>query len=176
MIYRILLVLSILLCGFNLASGQEHIEKRYSIFFRVGDSKVDRAYNNNDRTLDMMVDDIKATLDVDGFAPDSLLIYASASPEGSVLLNERLARERANATKNYVLGLLPQLKEAEIKTESRPNDWSGVILTLRRDETIPYCIEILKILLDPRIPNKEAALRKTPQAYAVIRDGMCMLS
>ena len=133
---------------------------------------MDRAYNNNDRTLDMMVDDIKATLDVDGFAPDSLLIYASASPEGSVLLNERLARERANATMNYVLGLLPQLKEAEIKTESRPNDWSGVILTLRRDETIPYCIEILKILLDPRIPNKEAALRKTPQAYAVVRDGM----
>lgn len=170
--YRLLLILSCLLCTLSLASAQERIEKRYSIFFRVGDSEIDRAYNGNGHTIDTMVEDIKATLEADGFVPDSLLIYASASPEGSVELNKRLAHKRANVTKDYVLRLLPQLKDAKISVESRANDWSGVILTLRRDEAIPYCKDILRILLDPRIVNKEVELRKMPQAYAVIRDGM----
>lgn len=170
--YRILTIFICLVCAFSTVSAQERIEKRYSVFFRVGSADVDRSYNGNGHTIETMINDIKATLEADGFAPDSLLIYASSSPEGSVALNELLAHKRANATKNYVLQHLPQLKDARIKVESRINDWSGVIQTLRSDNTISYREALLKILTDPRIENKEAVLRKTPEIYAVIRDGM----
>ena len=170
--YRLLLILSCLMCVVTMVSAQERIEKRYSIFFRAGKYNVDFTYSGNGRTLETMISDIKTTLETDGYSPDSLLIYASASPEGSVVLNEMLAQKRALSAKDYILSVLPQLKDAEIKIESRPNDWSGIIQTLRANEDIPFREQILKILTDSKIVNKEAVLRQTPQAYAVIRDGM----
>ena len=149
-----------------------HLEKRYSIFFRVNKTNIDLNYLENGHVISTMIDDIQATLDTVGFAPDSLLIYASASPEGSLALNERLARGRALSAKNYILKALPQLNQAHIKIESRPNDWSGVLQTARANDSLPYRDQILKILTDPRIVNKEAALRAKPEVFRYIRDNM----
>ena len=169
---KLLLILSCLLCTLFVASAQERIEKRYSVFFRVGKADIDRTYLENDHVIQTMISDIQATLENDGYTPDSLLIYASASPEGSYALNERLARIRANATKDFIIQALPQLKNTSIKIESRPNDWSGLIQSLRSNESTPYREEILKVLTNQHISDKETTLRKMPEAYAFIRDNM----
>ena len=78
--YRLLLILSCLMCVVTMVSAQERIEKRYSIFFRAGKYNVDFTYSGNGRTLETMISDIKTTLETDGYSTDSLLIYASASP------------------------------------------------------------------------------------------------
>ena len=170
--YRLLLILSCLLSALTLASAQERVEKRYSIYFGVGKSGIDTLYMSNGHTIRTMTDDIKATLEADGFVPDSLLIYASTSPEGPVALNERLAQKRAANTRDFILAILPELKDADIKVESRADDWSGLIQSIRADETIPYRDELLKVLTDSRIVQKELVLRQKPHVYAVIRDGM----
>ena len=170
--YRLLLILGCLVCALSVASAQERIEKRYSIFFRVSNSEIDRTYLENGHVIETMVEDIKTTLAVDGYTPDSLLIYASASPEGSYELNEKLAHSRANATKAFILEVLPELASANIKIESRPNDWSGLIQTLRSAETLPNAAEILKVLTDPRVSDKESALRRLPGVYEYIRTNM----
>ena len=169
--YRsLLLILSCALCTLVSASAQERLEKRYSIFFRVGTTEVDLSYLENAHVVETMVNDINATLQADNFTPDSLLIYASASPEGPYQLNLSLARRRASATRDYILRVLPELQGTQIKVESRPDDWSGLIQTLRSDPTLPHCNEILEILTDPGITDKEAALRQRPALYSYIRD------
>ena len=152
--------------------GSMHIEKRYSIYFRVGRSEIDRSYLENGHVIETMISDIRATLETEGYTPDSLLIYASASPEGSAALNERLAQRRAVATKDFILRVLPQLKDAKIDIESRTNDWSGILQAARADQSLPYREEIIKVLADSRIADKDAALRAMPQVFGYIRDNM----
>lgn len=154
------------------ATENEHIEKRYTIYFRVNKSDIDRSYMGNARTIETMVEDIRTTLEADGTVPDSLTVYASTSPEGPAALNERLAIQRAQATRDLLVGLFPQFDPAKIKVESRADDWTGVVLALRRDTTATFRDFLLKILTNPTISNKDAAVKRNPAAYASIRDGL----
>ena len=170
--YRLLLILSTLLCCFSVASAQEHIEKRYSIYFRVNRADIDKSFLENAHVIETMISDIQTTLETEGYTPDSLLIYASASPEGPYELNARLAKIRAEATKRYILQVLLQLSAAKINIESRTNDWSGILQAARADESLPYRDQIISILSDAHIANKDAALKAVPAVYAYIRDNM----
>ena len=168
---RIILIILCLFCSIS-SVAQERVEKRYSLFFRVSRSDVDRSYRDNARTIQAMLDDIKTTLEVEGSVPDSLLIYASSSPEGSRILNERLAIRRAESTKKLLLNLFPEFNPHNLKVESRVNDWSGLIQTARLDSTIANRSTLLKILEDPDIADKESAIKAIPEAYAEVRDRM----
>lgn len=152
--------------------AQEQIEKSYTLYFRASRSDIDRTYMGNDRTIETMVNDIQTTLEMKGVVPDSLLIYASASPEGPVALNDRLAIDRAENARAFILGLFPQFNPENIKVESRANDWGRLVDALRRDSTITYKDTLIGILTDPEIKNKTAALRAVTEAYDEIRDGI----
>ena len=153
-------------------AAQEHIEKKYSLFFRVSRSDIDSTYMDNGHTIRTMIDDIKTTLEVQGAVPDSLLIYASSSPEGPSALNQRLAIRRAENARALLIHLFPQFDPKNIKVESRPNDWSGVILAIRRDSSIINRNALLKVLTDSGVKDKTAALRAIPEAYDEIRHGL----
>ena len=153
-------------------AAQEHIEKKYSLFFRVSRSDIDSTYMDNGHTIRTMIDDIKTTLEVQGAVPDSLLIYASSSPEGPSALNQRLAIRRAENARALLIDLFPQFDPKNIRVESRPNDWSGVILAIRRDSSIINRNALLKVLTDPGVKDKTAALRAIPEAYDEIRHGL----
>lgn len=153
-------------------AAQEHIEKKYSLFFRVSRSDIDSTYMDNGHTIRTMIDDIKTTLEVQGAVPDSLLIYASSSPEGPSALNQRLAIRRAENARALLIDLFPQFDPKNIKVESRPNDWSGVILAIRRDSSIINRNALLKVLTDSGVKDKTAALRAIPEAYDEIRHGL----
>lgn len=168
---RKILVVAGLFCALSVAA-QDHIEKKYSLFFRVSRSDIDSTYMGNGHTIRTMIDDIKATLDVQGAVPDSLLIYASSSPEGPSALNQRLAIRRAENARAMLIDLFPQFDPKNIKVESRPNDWSGVILAIRRDSSIIHSNALLKVLTDPGVKDKTAALRAIPEAYDEIRHGL----
>ena len=159
-----------ILCAVS-SLAQEHIEKNYTLYFRVNKSDIDQTYMGNDHTIETMVNDIQTTLEMKGVVPDSLLIYASASPEGPAALNRRLAIDRAESARAFILDLFPQFNPENIKVESRANDWSGLILALRRDTTITHKETLMRILTNPDIHNKTAALRAVPEAYDEIRDG-----
>lgn len=152
--------------------AQEHIEKNYTLFFRVSQSDIDRSYKNNGQTIQTMVKDVKSTLEADGMLPDSIIIYASTSPEGPAALNERLAINRAESARALLMNVFTEYSADDIRVESRANDWSGMLLAIRRSEDIAHKNTLIKILTDPSIVNKEAAIRAIPEAYAEIRDEM----
>lgn len=168
---RIILIILCLFCAIS-SAAQERVEKRYSLFFRVSRADVDRSYKDNDRTIQIMVEDIKNTLQHEGVVPDSLLIYATSSPEGSRILNERLAMRRAENSKKLLLKFFPEFSPQNINIETRVNDWSGLIQTIRLDSTIVHRDALLKILSDPEINDKEKAIKAIPEAYAEVRDKM----
>lgn len=168
---RIILIILCLFCAIS-SVAQERVEKRYSLFFRVSRADVDRSYKDNDRTIQIMVEDIKNTLQHEGVVPDSLLIYATSSPEGSRILNERLAMRRAENSKKLLLKFFPEFSPQNINIETRVNDWSGLIQTIRLDSTIVHRDALLKILSDPEINDKEKAIKAIPEAYAEVRDKM----
>ena len=167
----ILILLTCLLCALSV-NAQEHIEKKYTLFFRVGKSEIDKSYKNNGKTIETMLNDIKTTLEVDGTVPENILIYASTSPEGGIEINNRLAAERSKYSKKLLMDFFPQFKEENIKVEARMNDWSGVILVLRRDSSIQFRDEIINVIANPNIKNKEAVLRSKPEIFNVLKDVM----
>ena len=155
------------------SSRKEYIEKRYTFFFPVGRSEFVEDYKGNGHTLQTMISDLNATLESEGTVPDSLTIFASTSPEGPAALNERLAIERANNTKEILVKSFPQFEAENIKVSSQANDWSGMVLTLRRDTTFAYGQIILKLLTDPTVENKDVAIRsRLPQAYDALKKAM----
>jgi outer membrane protein OmpA-like peptidoglycan-associated protein len=73
------------------------------IFFRVRSSFIEAGYMNNEATLNDLVSAIRRMLS----SPDSriarIVVGGFASPEGGSQINDRLARERATAVKNYIV-------------------------------------------------------------------------
>lgn len=150
----------------------KYVEKRYTIFYRINSAQIDPSFNGNEKTIATMKSDLKTTLENEGALPDSLVIVASTSPEGPAEFNRRLALQRADAARKLLSGLLPQFDPSKIRTESRTNDWSGLILMLRRDETLKHRDWLLNVLTDDKITDKNLALRKNPEAFAEIGEAM----
>lgn len=154
-------------------SNHEYIKKKYTLFFPPNIADVVEDYKGNGRTIETMVKDLNKTLELEGTAPDSLTIYASTSPEGSSRLNRRLAIQRADNTRDVLVKAFPQFSPEQIKVVSAPNDWSGMVLTLRRDTTFIFRNILLRLLTNDNIKNKDAEIRgRHPHIYAAIRDRM----
>lgn len=152
---------------------KEYIEKKYTFFFPAGRAEIINDYKGNGHTLETMINDLNQTLASEGTVPDSLTIISSTSPEGPAALNERLAIQRAGNTRNLLIKSFPQFKADRINVTSSVNDWSGMVLTLRRDSTFQHGVEILKVLLDPRVENKDLAIRsKLPDEYNMLKNKM----
>ena len=174
----VLVWLSCAMSAFAQESTVNHkqYDKQYTLIFRVNETSVDRDYKDNGRTIDALIDDLRTLSGKADTTLDSLLIVASASPEGSAALNKRLAIQRSESIKTMLLEIHPELNPENIKIESRPYDWSATVQTLRGDTAIPHRDTILSILTDPKIAHKDAALRSMPAIWSSIRttilDGM----
>ena len=162
--------------GFSLNANdteREHIKKTYTIFFPVGVSDIHKDYKENGHTIQTMIDDLKTTMEVESSLPGTFTIVASTSPEGSLELNQRLAMDRAYKTREIMLQNFPQLMPQQIKLVRQANDWSGMVLAIRRDTTFQYRDQLLEILTDPNIKNLDAHIRtRHPHLYDAIKDRM----
>ena len=162
--------------GFSLNANdteREHIKKTYTIFFPVGVSDIYKDYKENGHTIQTMIDDLKTTMEVESSLPGTFTIVASTSPEGPLELNQRLAMDRAYNTREILLQNFPQLMPQQIKLVRYANDWSGMVLAIRRDTTFQYRDQLLEILTDPNIKNLDAHIRTShPQIYDAIKDRM----
>ena len=98
----------------------------------------------------------------------SLTIHGYASPEGSLTLNERLAKGRTEALKAYVDGLY-HFAPGFIRTDWTAEDWDGLRAWLS-ESSMPDAKEIIAIIDGPLAPDaREWKIKKTyPDQYAVL--------
>lgn len=141
------------------AEATPHIQKRYNIFFRINSPQIDSTFKTNARTISQLRSDLETTLAVDGTAPESIMILASASPDGPLAFNRQLAMNRAESAKNLLVGMFPQLDGADIRVEYIEEDWDGLLQVLKVHTDIPQRDEMLVALQDPDNVSKKRRLK-----------------
>lgn len=151
-------------------SNLSYVEKRYNIFFPINSSYVDSTFSNNSHTIETIRQDIRNTFCVDStlqFETDSILIIATASPDGSLEFNRNLARRRAESTSRLILELFPESAALNIKVQCVDEDWDGLRQILRADPDFPQRDVMLDIIESELTADaKEKALRNCKEGWA----------
>ena len=94
------------------------------LYFRFDRSLLEKKYLTNEESLaklDTMLNrpEVRDNL-------DSIVIIASASPEGMLERNIKLAEERARATRTYVYWKHPDIVRERVQICSIGEDWAGL--------------------------------------------------
>ncbi|MDH8701962.1 hypothetical protein M2138_001314 [Dysgonomonadaceae bacterium PH5-43] len=113
------------------------------IYYRVNRTEIDATYMGNDSTLSVVDRLFDNTILKDG---DFVVITATASPEGPLKNNQRLAIERALALKNYITQKYPEIKENQFVLLPEAEDWTGLKEMVEEDEQVPFREQLLDIL------------------------------
>ena len=143
-----------------------HITKKYNLFFPINSHVIDDDFRDNARTIETIRKDIEATISVDGALPDSILILATASPDGNYDFNSRLAKRRAASTKSFILDLFPEFKDTHIEVGYLEEDWDGLRQVLRANPDFPQRDEMLAVIeSDESAQTKEYRLRALKEGW-----------
>lgn len=128
--------------AFNEASRDT--TRSFMFYFRFDRSLLEKDFMSNRQTMDTLRT-IMTNMEVLAQL-DSIVIKASASPEGALERNQQLARERAAAVKTYFMWQYPYLDRNKILTYSIGEDWEGLKRLLEADMNVPYRKEVLDII------------------------------
>lgn len=128
------------------------------LYFRLDKALVDESFADNNRTLAafrrLFSDSVSSSY------IDTIFITAYASPDGNTTYNNRLARLRAGAVKEYLTGTFPHLKSHCIHTRSQGEDWGGLRRLVNEDMNVPDRAEVLEILDNVKDYFRSKALLK----------------
>lgn len=136
--------------------------------FRVNKTNIVVDIFENARELAKITNTIDLVRNDKNVEINGINIHGYASPEGPYANNERLARERAAALKNYVAQLYP-IDAKLFSSDYTPEDWDGFRSKVQQSQ-LANKDEILKISDSSLAPDdKDKRIRQLyPQDYAVI--------
>ena len=148
--------------------SDKRIQKKYSVYFGIGSSKINSSLYDNGEVLDQIKEDI-SSIKADKVIPDSLVIVSSSSPDGNTSFNLRLARMRADNTVSQVYRLLPEFTNASLRTDHYEESWDIIRQVLENDPDFPQREQMLSILdTDLSEEMKEASLKKCTEGWAYL--------
>lgn len=129
------------------ARGAE-VSDSATIHFRQSHWHLDTAYDNNGAALDSLTRFIDLYSNPDSaFTLSRVRVVGSASPEGSVAINERLSRQRAESIFDYFTARKAISSDAtEFYFAGR--DWRGLRRLVENDQKVPCRAEVIAILDD----------------------------
>lgn len=133
-----------------------------NIAFLVNDTRLLPGYRNNSRELKKITESIGKVLKDTTATIKKLFIHGYASPDGWLDNNERLARERTDSLKSYIIRTTP-LKASQIETASTAEDWEGMRQYISNASTsaMPHRQQMLDIMDGPGDPDdKERAMKQ----------------
>lgn len=143
----LLLFLLIILPFVASAQNDREVQKSVKVYFRQGSVVIDENYMDNKSTLQRFADEVMTYYSDTTARFHQIHILSSVSPEGSVAINERIAKQRAEAiTKwiNHEIGV-----DVEYRVEAMGIDWALLLdLVKNSDKVIPYRDEVLELLLN----------------------------
>ena len=116
---------------------------RVQVYFRQGHAVLDSTYRQNGERLHEF---LKKASQFRSDYPESfrsIKISSSASPEGSSVNNQNLAKRRAQSIVNF---LAPFLDGMPYEINSLENDWGLLEQLVMEDPDMPYKEEVLNII------------------------------
>lgn len=119
-------------------------QKSVKVYFRQGSSIIDEGYMNNDVSLHTFAKDVKAYIENENISFRKLRIVAGASPEGSKLINDRIANLRAQAITNWIGNEISS--DLEYEVVNLGVDWESLISLIEERSDVPYRADVLNVL------------------------------
>ena len=149
------------------------VNDRYSLSFRTGDARLVDTLGNNARELARIAALMERIVAQREFHVDSIVLTASASPEGRRGLNERLSRARAEALRSYLAGCFGRRADRLLTIRSAGELWPELTARIARDGRLAHRDEILGIIRRIGDPDRreEEIRRRYPAEYACIAAG-----
>ena len=136
-------------------SGRAYVD------FPVNRTEIYPEYRRNSVELAKIIGTIDSVKNDRDITVTMIEIKGFASPEGSYSNNERLARGRTEALRNYVQTLY-RFPAGFIRTDFEPEDWAG-LRSYVEQSGLEHRVEILSIIddpyLDPDIKDKRIQAR-----------------
>lgn len=161
-ITKLLLLCTLLLLACAHAHAQEaeyQLGDSLTVFFRQGVDKFEPAYKQNGRRCKEFVDRLDELQTSEHTRIARIQIYSSASPEGSVELNERLAANRAKSVTEYLHEALA-FQDSIVFIQPITEDWATLAELIADDKAVPSKDEALAIITNSSDPDRKAHLMK----------------
>lgn len=140
-------------------AGHSRIQtEEFRFHYRFDKAGIDLDYLDNSRTAELL----KASLQ-NPSRLDSIVLYVCSSPDGVYAYNARLARQRAAAAQQYILGILGGTEgnansiASKIRTVTIAENWQGLLSLVEESYTRHDREKVIRIL---RTENITEATRK----------------
>ncbi|MDR2564130.1 MAG: DUF3575 domain-containing protein [Prevotellaceae bacterium] len=124
-----------------------------TIHFPVGKSLLMKNYSGNAESLarlDSLLNDQQIIAGI-----DSMIINAYSSPEGSLTVNLRLARERSQALKNYITQKFPKVDRNKLRVRSQLTDWKEIKKVIEDDPEMPFLDQTKEVLEQTQLSDRQ---------------------
>ncbi|MDE7380995.1 MAG: DUF3575 domain-containing protein [Muribaculaceae bacterium] len=140
-------------------SGEEiSVSDSAQIQFQQSKSQLNLSLGNNQKELDRLVGFMNRYKNPDSlFTLHRVKVIGGASPEGSVAINERLSRLRADNIFDY-FSTRESIPDSVTSFEFLGRDWKGLRSLVEFDTRVPYQREVLSLLDDIITANPENAV------------------
>lgn len=147
------------------------VTERSYIRFQVGKTEVIDTLGDNRRQLAAIIGLMQRIVRQEEFYVDGIALTATASPEGSYICNERLAKGRAQALKRYLGRRYGRSIDTLLTVRWVAEEWEELATRIRTDERVVEREAILALMSAEKNPDRREALirKRFPQDYAYIR-------
>ena len=159
----------LLLCTLLFACAHAHAQRVHeheseyqlgdslTVFFRQGVDTFDPDYKQNGRRCQDFVERLDALQASEHSRIARIQIYSSASPEGSVELNEKLAVNRAKSVTEYLHDAL-SFNDSLVFVQPINEDWETLATFMADDNAVPAKDEAMAIITDSSNHDRKADL------------------
>ena len=150
------------------------VQDRNYIQFRLNDTHVLDSLGRNAAELDKIRTRMAGLIDQREFFVDSIVLTASASPEGRYARNSTLAQGRAHALKGYLRKCIGSQVDTLLRIRWIAEDWHELTTRIRSDENLQHRAEILKLIDSDSDPDRrERTIRELyPQDYQYLKESV----
>lgn len=150
------------------------VQDRNYIQFRLNDTHVLDSLGRNAAELDKIRTRMAGLISQREFFVDSIVLTASASPEGRYARNRTLAQSRAHALKSYLCKCIGPQVDTLLRIRWIAEDWHELTTRIRSDENLQHRAEILKLIdTDSNPDRRERTIRELyPQDYQYLKESV----
>ena len=150
------------------------VQDRNYIQFLVNDTRVLDTLGRNTAQLGKIQARMAGLIAQQEFFVDSVVLTATASPEGSFTRNRALAQGRAHALKRYLQERIGPEVDTLVRVRWVAEDWPELAARIRGDESLQHRAEILKLIATEKAPDRRERLirERYPADYQGIRENI----
>lgn len=150
------------------------VQDRNYIQFPVNGTRVLDTLGSNSAQLAKIESRMAELIGQQEFFVDSVVLTATASPEGSYARNRTLAQGRALALKGYLRERIGPEVDTLVRVRWTAEDWPELAARIRNDVSLPQRAEILELIDKEKDPDRRERMirERYPAEYRDIKENV----